>query len=277
MSFTPRLAGRPPATGSQSRGEKNRWVRPAGAVLAMALLAGGAAGCSSGATSAASAASPAATAPAPAASSAPASSAKATASAVPTLSGFDALCVDDAAPGGPAVPAAPDPAAPAYDKGDAPAPVYFDSSLGFDGLTEDDGGVLGGDYVYAKDGVLVASDDYTVPAAWTISAPSQAQLVACVTGNGTTSKSPQAAPCQYGLSGVVNQASVPVHKETYTITLYVARTGKILTSRTVTGSNADVCPSSVTTVNGKVQSLLDLVTILTIKDIASVIGKYASA
>jgi len=182
---------------------------------------------------------------------------------------FSSMCVRDAGRI-PAVTAAPDPGAPPYDAGDAPAPVYFADV----NVSEDDQSEGAGDYIFAEDGALVTSSGSSGPASWSFSRASQAQLIACIYGNGTSSASPRATPCVYDFS-----TQVPVYEEKYTITLYIARTGQILTSRTITGIDANVCPGSVSVdvALGTVQDPPTLTTILTISDITSVIGKYASA
>jgi hypothetical protein len=265
MPFVPRDAIRLLVVGSGLCVAPFRRPRPAGALRSVAaravvLLALGAvvSACAGGAGPAVSSAP--VTSPASSVVSAPAAS-----TALPPS--LDSVCQGqsyaDATP---------------YAPGNAPAPVYFSSDYNFDSESDSgDGTGIGGDFIYAQDGRLILSEGNSKPPkSWGFSAQSKVQLVACVDGLAAFGK--RAVTCSYGKTGLFGYTSGPstniaVNQQPYTISLYVATTGKLLARKIITGGDKNVCPTSIDTsadVNGPWS------TILSISDINTVIGAYAS-
>jgi hypothetical protein len=107
------------------------------------------------------------------------------------------------------------------------------------------------------------------PSSWVPSTPSAVQLVACVAAVPTAQVLQM---CTYGVSPVT---IVDIYDQGYTISLYAARTGKLLTSRTVDGTDQPACQSSVLVENGSGPG--PSYSSLTVSSIKSVIGSYAGS
>ena len=95
------------------------------------------------------------------------------------------------------------------------------------------------------------------------------QLVACVAAVPTGDVLQM---CTYGISPVV---TVDIYDQGYTISLYVARTGKLLTSKTVDGTDKPACEQSVLVQNGSGPG--PSYSSLTVSALKSVIGSYAGS
>jgi hypothetical protein len=164
-----------------------------------------------------------------------------------------------------------DPSAASYPSGHA-APVDFESTLGFDSQS------LSTD-LYEQGGTLVTSESTGEPPSWIAARPSDVQLVACVAIVPSTNI---VTSCPYGYnnssvfgSNITPLTTVDVYDQAYTITLHAARTGKVLTTATVNGSDHPACPDSITMDNGVTPG--PWYASLTVSDIQSVIGPYVTS
>jgi hypothetical protein len=154
--------------------------------------------------------------------------------------------------------------------GPAPHPVDFEGDNNFSAtprryqFDQQGGGLDGGDMdVFELNGVLNSSsaDASIEPASWVPASAARVQLVACVTMDTSTTT---VGACQYtGKRATLDAAR-------YTLTLYVARTGRKLAGPVTLQGNDKTCPGLATSYG----SSLTVYASLGLNQVQAVIGQY---
>lgn len=117
--------------------------------------------------------------------------------------------------------------------------------------------------------LLAKTSRHVEPAGWAPASAARVQLVACVVPHFTIAR---VGSCRYRSIASSKVSHDALDRARYTLTLYVARTGKKLTGPvTVTGSDR-TCPASVLAFSGDQNPAV--YTSLSRKQIKAVIGKY---
>lgn len=153
--------------------------------------------------------------------------------------------------------------------GPAPHPVDFEGDNNFSATPRDyhdlqDAGLDGGDMdVFELNGVLNSSsaDASIEPASWVPASAARVQLVACVTMDTSTTT---VGSCPYTGKRATLEAAQ------YTLTLYVARTGRKLAGPVTLQGNDKTCPALATSYG----SSLTVYASLGLNQVEAIIGTY---